>query len=162
MQNLIEIINANIQIILIVLLVLFVVIFGFQLILYFKLKSFLKGTGEVSLEKALNKITSDYTQIKQNQEEIEKFIKNLDVEVKKTIKGVGLVKFNPFAGSGDSKPSFALALISSNGDGIIISNLYARDSVSFFTKEIKNFNSSAELSKEEAEALAKAKNSLHN
>ena len=82
--------------------------------------------------------------------------------ISRAVQGVGLVKFNPFAGSGDSKPSIALALLNEEGNGIIISTLHARGGITLFSKQVANFKPETEMTTEEAQALDKARNSLQN
>lgn len=71
------------------------------------------------------------------------------------IKGIGTVRFHPFAGSGSTKPSFATALIAENGDGLILSTLHSHGTVSIFSKALTNFKAEKELTEEEAAALEK-------
>ena len=55
--------------------------------------------------------------------------------------------------------SFAVALLSENGDGAVLSSLYARDRMSVFAKPVKNFSSEFEMTEEEKEVLARARRS---
>ena len=50
-----------------------------------------------------------------------------------------------------------MAFLNDEGDGVIMSSLYARDRMSIFAKPIKKGKSEFELSAEEKEVLDKAK-----
>jgi hypothetical protein len=76
--------------------------------------------------------------------------------MKKTIRKVETVRFNPFEDHG-SNQSFAIAFVNDEGDGVVMSSLYARDRMSIFAKPVKNNKSEFDLSAEEKEVLAKAK-----
>jgi hypothetical protein len=65
------------------------------------------------------------------------------------------MRFNPFIDAG-SNQSFAIALINDEGNGIVMSSLYARDRMSIFAKPIVNGKSEFELSSEEKDVLNKA------
>lgn len=65
-----------------------------------------------------------------------------------------IIRYNPFRDSGvGGKQSFSLALINSNGDGVIISQLFSREFSRVSAKEITLWNSDLELSPEEKEVL---------
>lgn len=79
-------------------------------------------------------------------------------ELKKTVKGIETLRFNPFKGDGvGGNQSFATALIDDEGNGVILSSLYSRDRVSVFAKPVKNWTCEHELSGEEKEVLEKTK-----
>jgi hypothetical protein len=50
-----------------------------------------------------------------------------------------------------------MSFLNDEGDGVIISSLYARDRMSIFAKPIKGGKSEFELSTEEQEVLQKSK-----
>ena len=92
----------------------------------------------------------------ENQTNLE--IKSINDEIKKTIKGISTIRFNPFKdGSVGGNQSFASAIVDDHGNGVIISSLYSRERVSVFAKPIKNWTCEYELSEEEKESLQKAR-----
>lgn len=129
--------------------------------LEFRLRRLTRGSDGKNLESHIASIARDYQDLEEFKNELHKRLKNIDVRIKGSVSGIGVVRFHPFAGSADSKPSFAVAFLSEAGDGLIISTLHARNSVSIFSKDIVDFKSEKELSEEEAGALEKARNSLH-
>jgi hypothetical protein len=62
---------------------------------------------------------------------------------------------NPFKDTGGDQ-SFAIALLDSNNNGIVLSSLYTREGTRVYTKPIEKGASSYNLSKEEEEAIKKA------
>ena len=80
----------------------------------------------------------------------------IDIRVKKSIRGIGTIRFNPFKGTSGSNQSFATALINEKGDGVVISSLYSRERVSVFAKPLKDLGSKYELSEEEQLAVKEA------
>jgi ElaB/YqjD/DUF883 family membrane-anchored ribosome-binding protein len=81
----------------------------------------------------------------------------LDKKARQAICGVETVRFNPYKGTGvGGNQSFATAFVNSEGNGVVISTLYAREHNSIFGKPIKKTASAYEMTLEEKEALDKA------
>lgn len=132
-----------------------------NIILEWRFRRLTKGASGRSLEQHVARIAKDYQDFIAFKKIIEGRANDLDTRLKGSMRGIGMVRFNPFAGSGLSKPSFAATFISENGDGLVISSLHARESLSIFTKTIKGFKSQQELTEEEMASLEKARVSLH-
>lgn len=108
-----------------------------------KLKKLLVGTG--TLPDALF------------QEEMRNYLTTVEKRLKKSVQAVHTVRFNPFKGTGSGgNQSFATAMLNENGDGVVISTLYAREHISIFSKPVKKGKSEYELSEEEKEAVSGA------
>ncbi len=72
----------------------------------------------------------------------------------RSIHRVGLVRFNPFRDYSGNQ-SFALALLNSGGNGVVISSIHTREGTRVYTKEIKkNAPVNNELTEEEKQAIA--------
>ena len=65
------------------------------------------------------------------------------------------MRYNAFADVG-GKQSFATAILSEDGNGVVISSMYSRERVNVYAKPINNFSSEYELSKEEVQAIKEA------
>ncbi len=130
-------------------------------LLEWRLRRATRGSKGENLEQHIARIARDYEEFVAFRDATRGTLATLDTRMRGSISGVGLVKFNPFAGHGASKPSFAAAFVSEDGSGVIISTLHARESVSIFSKTLVDFASEYELTEEEAEALDKARESLH-
>ncbi len=127
-----------------------------------RLRRLTRGSSGQNLEAHIAQIVKDYSKIQEDQASTASRLEDVSQRLEGAVRGVGLVRFNPFAGSGDSKPSFALALLSESGRGVVVSTLCARDKVTLFSKRLENFKPESEITDEEREALDKARNSLHN
>ena len=89
--------------------------------------------------------------------ELHKKVTAMDARVKKSIQGVGTVRFNPFKGTSGSNQSFATALLDEGENGVVFSGLYSRDRVSVFAKPLHGGESEYELTEEERKAMEEAK-----
>ena len=85
----------------------------------------------------------------------EKEIVEINTKLRKSIRGLETVRFNPFPDQG-SNQSFAIGMLNEENDGIVLSSLYSRERMSIFAKPIKNGKSEYELTNEEKEAITKA------
>lgn len=120
-----------------------------------RLNRLLKGKKGADLEDAISTLHKDTERIREKVIEIIGVIQDLDNRLKKSIRRVETVRFNPFRGEGGNQ-SFATALLDDTGDGVVISSLYSRDKVGIYAKPIKRLNSEHELTKEEKEAITRA------
>lgn len=72
-----------------------------------------------------------------------------------TIRNVGVVRFNPFPDAGGDQ-SFAIALLDSEGTGVVLSSLHARTDTRIFAKPVQSGRSRYPLSDEEQDAIRRA------
>ena len=93
--------------------------------------------------------------LKKVKEDMQKEIAVINMKLKKSIRGLETVRFNPFPDQG-SNQSFAIGMLNEEGDGVVFSSLYSRERMSVFAKPVKNKKSEYELSAEEREVLKKA------
>jgi hypothetical protein len=77
-------------------------------------------------------------------------------QLSRTVRHVGLVRFNPFADTGGSL-SFALVLADSHGDGVVLCNLHGRGESRFYAKPLRHWDSPLSLSEEEGLAVVRAR-----
>jgi hypothetical protein len=122
-----------------------------------RISKLLRGKNAEDLEDSLSKALIDTERSLLQQEKINILIKEAREGLKKTVSGVGVVRFNPFEGSSGSNQSFSVALINKHGDGVVLSSLYSREKVSVFAKPIDKFSSTYKLTEEETRALGKAR-----
>ena len=125
------------------------------LLLERRLKSFFSGTKSKNLEGVLTDISKQITEVKKTQVQINEHLYTVDTRLDKSIRSIQTKRFNPFEDAG-SNQSFALSFLNDDGDGVIISSLYARDRMSIFAKPITKGQSEFELSIEEKEVLKKS------
>lgn len=80
---------------------------------------------------------------------------DLEELMHRTIQKVGVVRYNPFADTGGDQ-SFAIALLDSLGNGVVISSLHSRTDTRVFAKPVQAGRSRYPLSDEEQDAIKKA------
>jgi hypothetical protein len=121
-----------------------------------RMKKFFAGTKARDLEGVMMQITKQLHDLRDTQKEINTHLITVDSRLNKSIRRVESIRFNPFADAG-SNQSFALAFLNDEGDGVIMSSLYARDRMSVFVKPVSSGKSDFELSEEEQKVLERAK-----
>lgn len=95
--------------------------------------------------------------VKAENKEIRKENEKLENRLMKCVQKIGIVRYNAFADTG-SDLCFALALLDFEDNGIVINGVYSRDNTTTtYAKPVQNGTSKYTLSKEEQEAIEKAK-----
>ena len=120
-----------------------------------RLNRFFLGKKAKDLEDTIAILEQNINRLNKAKEDIEKEISLINNKMKKSIRGLETIRFNPFPDQG-SNQSFAIGMLDEEGDGLVISSLYSRERMSVFAKPIKGGVSEYELSREEKEALKKA------
>lgn len=120
-----------------------------------RLKKMFRGTKVRNLEEMIVNISKKMSNIEEAEEKINNHLKTIDQRLDKSIRNIETIRFNPFVESGNNQ-SFAISFLNDNGDGVVMSSLYARDRMSIFAKPVINGKSDFELSTEEKEVLRKS------
>ena len=120
-----------------------------------RLKKIFTGTKAKNLEEMIVIVGKKISKIEESQAKIDKHLIAIDDKQNKSIRNIETIRFNPFVDAG-SNQSFAIALMNDEGNGVVMSSLYARDRMSIFAKPIVKGKSEFELSSEEKEVLEKA------
>ncbi len=81
--------------------------------------------------------------------------RKLDETTARCIQHIGVVRFNAFEDMG-SDLSFAVALLDSSHNGVVLSSLYGRNEARVYAKPIINGKSKYLLTEEETKALEEA------
>lgn len=114
--------------------------------------------GGNDLEKVLLELKQNEIAFGSALKEVVKRIENVEGELPKDLRRVGLVRYNPFSGTGaGGDQSFALALLNELNDGIVVSSIYGREMNRVYAKQIKGGKSNYQLTGEENQAIAEAK-----
>ncbi len=121
-----------------------------------RLKRFFIGKKAKDLEDTILNLEGDIEKLKKAKEKGEIEIKEINAKLKKSIRGLETIRFNPFPDQG-SNQSFAIGMLNEEGDGVVLSSLYSRERMSVFAKPIKSGKSEYELTEEEEKAVRKAK-----
>jgi len=125
------------------------------LMIEIRLKRIFAGTKAKNLEDMIVLLGKKMNKIDETEAKIDKHLVTIDSRLDKSVRSVETLRFNPFIDAG-SNQSFAIAFMNDEGDGVVMSSLYARDRMSIFAKPIINGKSEFELSSEEKEVLKKA------
>lgn len=88
--------------------------------------------------------------------ELERRLGVLESSLAEKIPHIGFVRYNAFKNTG-SDLSYALALLTKNGDGVVISSIWSREETRTFGKAVSQFNAVQDVSNEERAAIAKAR-----
>jgi hypothetical protein len=107
-----------------------------------------------SIEQALVQASNDLTDLKKFTKDMEQYLVSVEKRLKKSVQGIGTVRYNPFQGSGTGgNNSFSAAFLNEHGDGVVLTSMYVRDRVSVFGKPVKHFESEHGLSDEEQASI---------
>jgi len=120
-----------------------------------KVKIFLKGKKVKDLEEVLSEHLKKIENIEKDIKDISKWNEKLQGICDISITKVGIVRFNPFKDTGGDQ-SFAIALLNSHNDGLVISSLFGREGTRVYSKPIEKGVSKYHLSGEEEESIKKA------
>jgi len=132
-----------------------ILILSWILIIELRLKKIFAGTKARNLEEMIVIIGKKINKMEETQIKIDKHLVVIDKRLNKSIRNIETVRFNPFLDAG-SNQSFAISFLNDEGNGVVMSSLYARDRMSIFAKPIVKGKSEFELSSEEKEVLEKA------
>ncbi len=129
--------------------------------LTFKMRRFLVSFDSKNVGDSLNFVSGELDDLKKSRKEIESYLTLVEKRLRKSVRSVHTVRFNPFKGSGEGgNQSFATALLNEDGSGVIISSLHSRDHTRVFSKPVADHKAQIELSEEEKEALENADKQL--
>ncbi|HAQ02446.1 hypothetical protein A2467_00920 [Candidatus Nomurabacteria bacterium RIFOXYC2_FULL_36_8] len=122
----------------------------------YRFKKFFAGTKARNLEEVMILLGEQMKELKEKQEKTNEHLEIVDTRLNKSVRNIETVRFNPFEDAG-SNQSFAISFLNDEGNGVVMSSLYARDRMSIFAKPIVGGKSEFELSIEEKEVLEKSK-----
>src|SRR3989344_4360564 len=109
-----------------------------------RLKRFFLGKKAKDLEETIITRQDEIVKLTKATEKIQKDVSEINMKLKKSIRGLETIRFNPFPDQG-SIQSFAMGLVNEDGDGVVFSSLYSRERMSIFAKPIKSGKSDYEL-----------------
>jgi hypothetical protein len=80
----------------------------------------------------------------------------LERVARREVPRVGFVRYNAFSDVG-SELSYALALLNTEGDGVVVSSIFSREETRTFGKRVRKFQGEQDVSKEERAAISLAR-----
>lgn len=123
-----------------------------HLILYFRLKKLFKSGKAQNIDDILVAYRVAIEDIYESLDKTQEVLENHENRIKKTVKTPKTIKFNAW-GDMSGAQSFTTRITDEEGNGVIMSTLYAREKTSIFAKPINNWSTEQELSDEEKELL---------
>src|SRR5207302_4541223 len=120
-----------------------------------RLRRVMPEGGASTLDQVLERQLERVETLAQRLDALNKLHRELEELTHRTIQKVGVVRYNPFADTGGDQ-SFAIALLDSLGNGVVISSLHSRSDTRVFAKPVQAGNSRYPLSDEEQDAIKKA------
>ncbi len=138
-----------------------VVLIAWVIRLEVKLHRLTRGADGKSLEASILDMHKKMEQLHEFRADSLAYFGDVERRLNKSVQAVETVRFNPFHGTGDGgNQSFSTAFVSEHGDGVVLTSLYSRDRISVFSKPLKKFASSFELSGEEKQVVDEAKKKI--
>lgn len=123
-----------------------------------RISRLLVGKNGKSLEDSILSIKSGVEELHRARKNSDMLYADIRERLRRSLTRVETMRFNPFRGTGSGgNQSFVTAFADEDGNGVIVSGLYARDNVSVYAKPVKAFGSEFNLSDEEKEVLTRIK-----
>jgi hypothetical protein len=120
-----------------------------------KYNNLVKNVDGVNLEEMMNECLNEVNEIKIDNARLENKYDDLNKRFKFAIQKIGFIRYNAFPDMG-SELSFSIALLDSNLNGVIITNIYSRDYSNSYAKSVEGGKSKYPLSVEEMQAIDRA------
>jgi hypothetical protein len=150
----------NFSVSIIILVVSFIWFLGLSFLLWQVKRNYHRLTSGMSkkdLLSVLDKIIKETADEQKKMLLLNKALEKIRKENTGHLQKIGLVRFNPFAGTGGDQ-SFCLALLDGEDSGLVLSSLHSRDATRIYAKPVKQGKSAGyELSHEEVQAIKNAK-----
>ena len=116
----------------------------------------IKWKSNTDIDTLLENIIEEIKTSVEKNKSIEKRINSIERSLAQCIQKTAMVRYNAFENMG-SDLSFAVALLDTNDNGVVINGVYSRDSSSTYAKPIIGGKSKYNLSAEEIQAIELAK-----
>lgn len=128
------------------------------LLLEYRINRLMKGKSARSLERIITELVTHKKEAEAFQQKSVTYAGKLDTRIKSCLKQGELARFNAFSGIGEGgSQSFAVALVTEDGDGMVLSSIYTRDRMRIYAKPITKYDSTIKLTEEEQRVLQNAK-----
>jgi len=93
-------------------------------------------------------------------DDLERRLAALEAILARRLPYIGFVRYNAFEDGGGPDLSYALALLTRDGDGVVLSSIYSREQTRTYGKAVSAFTPAQDSSGEERAAIAKARESV--
>ncbi len=142
----------------ILVIVMYIIIINLYLNLSYLKKRYRKmmtGVDGANLERMLIGHIDETKAVMEENQEIKAECKRIDTLLQSALTRMGVVRFRAFEDMG-SDLSYAVAMLDSHNNGIVLSSIFGREDSRSYVKPIENGKSTYTLTEEEEEALHKA------
>jgi hypothetical protein len=116
----------------------------------------LVGGGGAKATDRLAALETSNVELKRQSAELQRRLDLLDDSLAHKIPHIGFVRYNAFDNTG-SDLSYALALLTKSGDGVVITSIWSREETRTFGKAVTAFSPAQDASNEERAAIEKAR-----
>ena len=127
--------------------------------LFRRLRRLVRGGDGKSLEGTIRKLDERVQSLESMAVKMSSEVAAMDARVSRSVQAVSVIRFDPFQNA-SGQQSFASALVSEKGNGVVLSGIHARDGVRVYAKPVRSFQSVRELSEEERDAIDEARSEL--
>lgn len=114
------------------------------------------GGGGAGLRMGLETLVDQIDNVQGRIGRMEDLAQQIQSTLGHTVQGVGMVRFRAFQDTGGDQ-SFSAAFVDANGSGVVLSALYSREGTRVYGKPLAAWTSAYNLSDEEEQALAQAR-----
>ena len=118
-------------------------------------RKMMTGADGANLERMLIGHIDETKAVMEENQEIKAECKRIDTLLQSALTRMGVVRFRAFEDMG-SDLSYAVAMLDSHNNGIVLSSIFGREDSRSYVKPIENGKSTYTLTEEEEEALHKA------
>lgn len=126
-------------------------------VLQSRIANLTRGASGASLEEGINELVAHSKEVDEFIARTKNSFSHVDERLAQCVRKGSVARFNAFAGTGEGgSQSFATALVSERGDGMVLSSLYTRDRMRVYAKPVTGYTSDLELTEEEAAVLKEA------
>lgn len=108
-----------------------------------------------NFEEILKSYIHKVEDVQETNKEIINYCENINKNITQCIQKVGIVRYNAFKDTG-SDLSFALALLDSNNNGVVLNGIYSREMSNIYAKPVVDGKSTYTIIEEEQQAINKA------
>lgn len=116
-------------------------------------KTLIRKMGKTgNIEDMLFEMMEKVKEVEDDNKEIKIDCSNLNKEINKCIKKIGIVRYSAFKDMG-SDLSFALALLDKFNNGVVLNGIYSVENSNIYAKPVENGISKYTLSEEEQKAI---------
>ena len=113
------------------------------------------GVDGGNLEKLINNHVDEVNMVVKEQKELRQELERIDAILAKAITRIAVVRFDAFSDMANDL-SYCVAMLDSNGNGIVISGIFGREDSRTYVKPIVDGVSTYKLTQEEEKALREA------